>query len=269
MENNSLKYLPQDILDLQKKIPSGDLISEKWDVKTSIPIKKLLIILSTPRSGSTFLCQKLLEEKHCIAHEYYQPHQYLPIAANRWQCINNEHTVDIEKYTQKLIENRTTDNGLLGINLHGHHISLFKKVAHIFNGIDVKYIYLQRKDILGQAISYELAAQSESWSSEFETTKKIYFIKENIDKRIEKILKQNDLIREFIKESNIPAHSIYFEDFIDSPQKHLEQLLEENRFEESYETVCLKRQSNSLNKRWRALYNSNPVVRKFRLLLGI
>ena len=269
MEIDTLKYLPQDILNLQKKIPSGDLISEKWDVEKSVPIKKLLIILSTPRSGSTFLCQKLLEEKLCIAHEYYQPHQYLPIAANRWNCINSEHTVDIEKYTHKLIENRTTGNGLLGINLHGHHIDIFKKVAHIFKEVDVKYIYLKRKDILGQAISYELAAQSEIWSSEFETKKKIYFIKENIDKRITKILKQNDLITEFIDTNNIPADSIYFEDFINNPKDKLEQILEESRFEESYKTVQLKRQSNSLNKRWRALYNSNPVFRKFRLLLGI
>lgn len=269
MEIDTKEYLPQSILNLQNKIPDGDLISSKWDVNEPSEIKKLLIIFSTPRSGSTFLCHKLLQEKLCIAHEYYQPYQYLPIAAKRWDCISNKNTIDIGKYTDKLIEKRTTDNNVLGVNLHGHHIEIFEKIVNKFSDIDIEYIHLKRKDLLGQAISYEIAAQGESWSSEFSTTKKTKFLKRNIEKKIERLQKQNELIQKYIKDKNITAHSFYFEEFTHDPKKHLDQLSYKKRFKENYETLEIKRQSNSLNKRWRSLYDSNPIFRKFRLLLGI
>jgi Stf0 sulphotransferase len=74
--------------DEAKSIPEADFVSEPFDREASAPPSRMIVILSTPRSGSTFLCQLLHRAGLCTPHEYFQCDHYLPLLAYRWACVD-------------------------------------------------------------------------------------------------------------------------------------------------------------------------------------
>jgi len=121
MNENKIPININLLSDIKKLIPKSDFIDQQYDTDEQTPIKKVLIVLSTPRSGSTFFCDILFNCKICLAHEYLQTEQYLPVLANRWQCITNC-SLDKKKFIEELSRYRTSKEGILGINIHGSHI---------------------------------------------------------------------------------------------------------------------------------------------------
>lgn len=148
------------------KIPAEDFIHARYDTQHSVSLQRILFILSTPRSGSTLLCDILRRNGVCLPHEYFQPYQYIPIAAARWECIQSG-TLDREAYVNALVRYRIGPNGDLGINLHGNHLSVFSAFERLFGEKEAFFVHIRRRDVIAQAVSYEIAHQTGRWSSGF------------------------------------------------------------------------------------------------------
>ena len=72
--------MPSDSLAL----PEDDFADAQFDRDVGTPPRTLLLILSTPRSGSTLACNLLHQAGVCTAHEYFQPYQIRPAMMRRW-----------------------------------------------------------------------------------------------------------------------------------------------------------------------------------------
>ena len=260
----SIKYLKCDNADIARarnKIPQGDFTSESWDTKQLTAPKKLIVLLSTPRSGSTYFCQRLLEKKVCIAHEYCQPFEYILIAGERWGC-QDEHGINLASFTKNLVNKRTTDNGILGINLHGHHPPYFESILDLLPFPDITYIHIERREKLNQAISYEIASQSNNWSSEFKNDIKLKYNRENIKRKLDKLDSINRLITLFLERNNIHAQHVFFEDILRAGKELSTLISPYDSFSSEYPSLKLEKQSNAVNKNWANRYTQKTLFER-------
>jgi LPS sulfotransferase NodH len=209
--------------EAKRSIPEADFVSARFDRDAGTPPSRMIVILSTPRSGSTYLCQLLHDAGLCTAHEYLQPYQYLPILAERWGCIDNGR-VSCERYVAALERHRTSDEGVLGINLHGAHMRRFAAALPYFSASDVRYVWLQRRDKLGQAVSLAIAEQTTQWSSQFEKKRDAEYDFDFFRKRLEIIHEQEATVRAFLRTRPIDCDVLVYEDFVEDLRAALEPL---------------------------------------------
>ncbi|KHT60318.1 hypothetical protein RJ44_04575 [Alteromonas macleodii] len=259
MEIKYLKCNQIDVAYAKKRIPQEDLISESWDTeKVNFP-KKLIVLLSTPRSGSTYLCHKLIENKTCVAHEYFQPFEYMLIAGDRWGCHDLD-GINLVKYVKQLINKRTTDNGILGVNLHGHHLPYFESVLNLLPFSDISYIHLERREKLSQAISYEIASQSNNWSSQFKNDAELKYSSVNIRAKMNRLCDINRQIKLFLKKNKINAQHVFFEDILDGTVELSSLTGQHEPFNAEFPKINLERQSSLINKEWARRYSKENYI---------
>lgn len=233
-----------------QEIPEGDFASKSYDNPTgqSDSLKHLFIILSTQRSGSTYLCDILRQENICNAHEYFQPYQYLQYLAYRWNCIENG-LINKSKYISQLVKHRVSSAGVLGVNLHGRHLNEFESFKKYFDSsLEFSYVFLRRQDEISQAISYEIADQTGKWSNFFSSSHKPIYDFSNILKKLDRIRTQNSIILAYLLKEKIKYTQIYYEDLI----LHDEITINEFKLSASkYKSKTIKKQSNSINVEWK------------------
>lgn len=234
-----------------EKIPRGDLVDISFDLSNQVETKSLFIIFSTPRCGSTMACELLMRNEMCLAHEYFQPYQYMPTLAKRWDCVV-KNRLDASKYITELCRHRTLMNGWLGINIHANHIPIFATMKQYFPHIDsIKYVKIQRKDIIAQSVSYAIAKQTNKWSSNFELLSEPVYDYEQINRLYNSILDGNALIDSFIRKNQLECDCFYYEDVTSDPSGFLSSI--QNFIPNTKPLVTntqLKRQTNQINEVW-------------------
>lgn len=149
-------------------------------VPATSPPRALYVLLSTPRSGSTWLCSELFNRTGLIAHEYLQHHQYLPHLAKRFGVACETHgaqgstlDVDLTDYYEALIRWRS-HHGVLGINAHVSHLPVLRAFLVIFHRRNpdgqILIDYLSRRDKYRQAASLVIARKNRQWSETTDST---------------------------------------------------------------------------------------------------
>ena len=160
-------------LNLKTIIPKHDFINENYDnkINSDCKLKVLYFLISTPRSGSTWLCSEIFKKYGIVIHEYLQVNQYIPDFAIRSNLLNYDggscYKLNFENYVELLCKKRSK-NGVLGINVHISHLPLALKLQEsiIKTNPSVKIIshFLTRKNKIYQSISYAKASNSRIWS---------------------------------------------------------------------------------------------------------
>lgn len=246
---NFIKINKSQITRAKKAIPPRDFTGADYDRALGLKTDNLLLILSTPRSGSTFLSDQIYRHGICLPHEYFQPFQYIPILADRWGCIIND-MLDNEDYIFSLKKWRTSSAGWLGINLHGEHLPIFKNFEKNFLNIKKSYIVLKRRDLIAQSVSFEIAMQTERWSSHFKDSNEPIYSFHEIKSRLEAIVYQNIMIDAYINNLGIVANEIYYEDLIKNPIGELAAIFPDF-FNCNSEVISgLAKQSSGINNDW-------------------
>jgi len=184
--------MPSDCLIL----PEDDFANGQFDRDVGTPPRTLLLILSTPRSGSTLACDLLHQAGVCTAHEYFQPYQIRPAMIHRWGLTEE----DDAGYCAALARYRTSPNGVLGINLHLHHLKYFERAGHCLPDTirTVRYMWVSRRDKVAQAVSYEIARQTGQWSSAFTKTRDAEYDYERILGRLRFLQAADRSIRRYL-----------------------------------------------------------------------
>ena len=232
---------------MSNPIPSQDSVHSSFDTAERVA-SKVLILLSSPRSGSTMISERIKNWGVCVTHEYFQPFQYLPALADRWNCLENG-AINHQRYVEALFSNRSSSSGWLGINLHGSHIAHFNEYFKYFPKLEaVKIIHLRRRDSLRQAISYEIASQTGQWSSHFERAIDPIYDYKKIKNKLERIEKQTRTNLAFIEQNSYPSLDIFYEDFKNSPDEIRKFLGFKCDAEE--EGNQISKQSSKINDQW-------------------
>jgi trehalose 2-sulfotransferase len=127
------------------------------------------IIASTMRTGSYLLCEGL-EATGVAGHprEFFCPERRENYAGD-WHLPPD---VALDEFLRVAIRKGTTENGVLGIKIHAHHLEPlaqecgvegepWKVLEKLFPA--AKYIHLRRRDHRAQAISYYRAKITNEW----------------------------------------------------------------------------------------------------------
>ncbi len=248
-DSNDIRISDNRINTALAKIPASDFIDGRYDAENANEAKGTLILLSTPRSGSTMICDLLYQSGFCLPHEYFQPYEYLPILARRWGCINAG-VLDQATFIEQLVRYRTLDSGWLGINLHGHHLPLFSKFKGHLPKAETIYVRVRRRNIIAQAVSYEIASQSGLWSSEFQSEHSPVYSFDNIKNKLDRLEYQNLLTDSFLSLANESVIELIYEDFVKDPGSALRSIIPTEFHPNLTVKPSLKRQSSGLNQEW-------------------
>lgn len=202
--------------EARARIPDVDLIQARFDRAACPEARSLLLILSTERSGSTLLCEQLAALDYCYAHEYFQASQYLQILTERWSCLDRDH-VAWDRFATALRAYRTAPSGVLGINLHGRHLSHFRRAAAHFADLPTQYLHVVRRDSIGQALSFHEARQTGQWSTHFPKGDGAGYDYEGVRKALAYLQYQNARISAFLEASGAQARTVVYEELVADP----------------------------------------------------
>ena len=145
--------------------PIWFVTDERLDFEQSTPLRKSYFITSSYRCGSQFLCWKLWETGVLGAPcEYLNPGYEIRVLMKRFNVFSHA------DYVAKLLERRTSQNGVFGLKEHFHHFEAFLKAYPALLDVlaPVTYIYISRRDKIAQAVSMAKALQTDQWSSRME-----------------------------------------------------------------------------------------------------
>lgn len=254
------------------RLPPEDFINATFDIQKVTPTRNVLVILSTPRSGSTLLCDVMRKNGMCLPHEYFQPFEYLPLLAQRWGCIYDNKLIPA-MFVEQLCRFRTFANGWLGVNLHGSHIPVFRFFSDYFPDVHFHYIHLFRRDLVAQAVSFCLAEQTGMWSSNFrprDDQRVSGYDFEAIEAATREIEHQNLLIRAFVATGQLKCREVVYEDLVAGSRELSEYLAALFGTTVAVEfRTDLRKQGSSLNDVWRETYCRQLLEKKRDARIGL
>ena len=201
-------------------------------ISSKMPPLLSYAILTTPRSGSTYLCD-LLDSTNIAGH----PSEHLRLAAQELSRYCNFNYLSLLDHLKQY---RTTDNRVFGTKIISHFLFELKQskpdFRQIFRSID-KFILLVRKDKLAQAVSLEIAQQTEIWhlrdrASSIDYRSKLENIKidntllNNIEKKYDFINRQEARLRKILSNNKIEPLEVVYEDILEDTQLQIERIID-------------------------------------------
>jgi LPS sulfotransferase NodH len=189
-------------------------------------------IVTTPRSGSTYLCD-LLNSTAIAGH----PSEHLRLAT---QELARHCNFNYLKLLDNLMECRTTSNGVFGTKLISHFLFELQQTKpdfqQVFQSIE-QFILLIRKDKLAQAISLVLAQKTEVWHLHSDARKASYQsqlenieinddLLNDVDQKIRVIEQQEDRLKKILANHQIQPLVIVYEDILDNAPAQINRILD-------------------------------------------
>jgi LPS sulfotransferase NodH len=189
-------------------------------------------ILTTPRSGSTFLCATLQSTK--IA-GFPTEHLRQPSAVLTQFC-----KFDYLRYLQLLMSYKTTSSEVFGTKIISHFLQVFQTNSLEFDELIQKYfskfIYLVRRDKIAQAVSIFLAQKTDVWHILSEQQSKEYSDRveqinindthlEEINKNYLFLLKQEAYLEKILKTYQLSPLIIEYEQLVNNTEEEVSKVL--------------------------------------------
>ena len=189
-------------------------------------------ILTTPRSGSTYLCD-LLDSTNIAGH----PNEHLRLAAQELARYCNFNYLSL---LDNLKQYRTTNNRVFGTKIISHFLFELKQTKpdfrQIFRSID-KFILLVRQDKLAQAVSLEVAQQTEIWHLRGDATSINYRSKlesieidnsllNNVEQKYDFINRQEARLRKILSDNQIEPLQVVYEDILEDAQLQIDRIID-------------------------------------------
>lgn len=151
--------------DCLSPAPIRNFMDPRLDFRQPVPLQRSYIVAASYRCGSTFFCAELMRTGVLGA-----PGEYLNVGEGRLLrdlMMHRLHATTPEEYFAKLINLRTSRNGIFGMKVHFPHfqaaLDWYPAMLEVL--APVTYVYLCRQDMLAQAISMAKAMQTDAWST--------------------------------------------------------------------------------------------------------
>ena len=209
--------------------------------------RKLLVVASVERTGSTLLCSILRGTKRAGT-----PIEYLNIHTRNFANFRRQHGVpkikpllrplgwlrsatrrypwrkiswfepgSYRRYLEQIAAVNTTENGVFGIKMHWNqyerHMLDVGATVDLWK-VPVTWVRITRRDEIRQAISFVRAAQTESWNSNMAAIKEPVYDGPAIAQALDRIAHENMQWSNYFASNNIsPLHITYEELIGDTP----------------------------------------------------
>ena len=212
------------------------------------------IICYVPRAGSWLLCDLLRASGRMgIPAEYFNQVVGMPQLAKRLGVTDNN-TIPLDEYIHGLKKNRTTPNGMFGVKIEPRQPDPLLKLRAITTHFpNAKFIYVSRKDIVAQGVSYEMAFQTKQWQASPDRREAI-FDETRVRKSIETIARLAAEWEVFFSLHDIEPYRLDFESLTADPHAICSEICRfvgvETDHKFSIEKSDFERQGNSVNDDW-------------------
>jgi LPS sulfotransferase NodH len=225
------------------------------------------MVASTPRCGSTlfaFLCQ----QTHSLGFpaEYYASIN-AEIMGQRLQAKNT----GLDAYSKAIMHVRTSSNGVFGFKLHYDQLAMcgFNKqgtLKELFPNL--KVIFLHRQDILGQAISYHIAASTNKWVDiegyQMAAAAQCQYSGPAIAAARQLLLDQYAGWRNFLEKEKLPVLELNYEDLLQDIPSAFSSIAKflgvQQVVPPSLSKVEIRQQTGHLNRVYRELFLSDKSI---------
>ena len=150
-----MKTTDELLLGLMETLNARDTISPD-------NIKKRLLILSTPRSGSSMFCDVLSQTGLIGECREWFNSRYL----QAYLKMSGVEQLNFSDYVDFILGKTIADTGIFAVNVHiDQYIALLNSKVDLFTFNFDHIIYLRRKDVIAQTVSLAKASLSDAWSS--------------------------------------------------------------------------------------------------------
>ena len=229
--------------------------------------QKIYLICTTPRSGSNLL-SSLLESSGMMG----QPSEYLnmtgtiPHLAKKHNLIDVNSTINLEKYLDFIIKNRSSSNNVCGIKIFFNQLERFLDFPEMKEILQqCRFVFLTRKDVVAQAVSMYIAKETNIWKSTKEDTSSRELVQYNgfkIGKIIEDLIKQNTKWSEFFFVNKIDYLEVNYEEIVENANELCQAIasfcgVDIGDYEFSLGTSRYKKQGDSLNQEFAKIFYDN------------
>lgn len=211
---------------------------------------KSYFICSTPRCGSSLICEALLVSKLAGAPTEYFDANVQANFYKHWDIGSQE------EYLAKLLKTKTGPNGVFGSKAHFNQYDRCFGVDQVPSRFpNLRYVWIKRNNTLEQAVSYALAIQTEKWSSSQLGNGAVPVYKfDQIDSLVKRIESEQAKWASFFELHSIEPLLIVYEEFADNliegVTKCLNYLDVKMPINYPIDQCTLQKQANQLSLQW-------------------
>lgn len=175
------------------------------------------VICSTPRSGSTLLGRLLEASGHMgVPYEYLNQQVHMRPMAERLGVPPQR----VGQYLAAVEQVRTTPNGVYGLKGHFHQIGPLLGNSHVKRLMAGSVlVWIRRRDLLGQALSYYRASATKVWSvtEGSEAPPPVEYERGAIVAGMDQLLAENASWEAWFASQGRPFVTVWYEDLVARP----------------------------------------------------
>jgi LPS sulfotransferase NodH len=218
-------------------------------------------ICTTPRSGSNFLCQ-LLASTGCLG----RPLEYFNGPARR--VLDDPDFPDVPaEQVERIRTAGATANGIYGLKLFPSQHDLIRPYIAWADALPgLRFVYLERRDVLGQAISWARAAQTGQYRSTQPQGGASAYDRDQIHARLLDILREQARWAAFFARTGTTPTQIVYEELFDNPKvevRKIADLFDQAGAEIDLAKVAIKVQRDDTTEQWRKRFISEAGDRSY------
>lgn len=224
------------------------------------PITNKILLLSTPRSGSSLFCDIITKNFTGQVAEWLNPRYFL--AYNHVIHGKNDMNINLNEYLKFVTERIKSDEG--AIIFHVHIEDAKKLLQNGLNILDIGFdhvFYIKRNDKIAQAVSLLRAKLTNAWTHNTTANKfnEEDFNIANVSKMLAELLNDDHIFQNQL--AKITTREFVYETFIsDNNQSYIDFFKETNLPTPSIFSTDMRVQSDE---------KSTELVNRFKSLLNI
>jgi LPS sulfotransferase NodH len=225
------------------------------------------VLASAPRSGSNMLVRGLWHTGLAGFADGYLADTHVLDYFERWGFDSSDPAELVDDYVRKLMTYRTSPNGVFGIKVHGEHLpGLEADLEELL--LSPRYIWLQRRDRLRQAVSYTLAQQTGVWILDGVYLPDDQAISEpeysyaEIRRYLRHLDRDTQTWKEYFEGRGLVPHVIFYEDMLAHYEETVVDCLRYLGVDapERVPAPGIRRQSGEVTERWLEMFKHDDAL---------
>lgn len=225
--------------------------------------KPTYIICSTQRSGSSMLCQ-LLRQTGLLG----KPGETIVLSKLN-KAANECESDDIAAVASSILSELATTNGITGAKLHYHQFSELVHDGRLSGYFaQTKWLLMNRRDIVAQAVSLSKAWQTRQFSSKHESTVSSPSYKyESIARAGQMLAEEKASWEWFFARCRISPLRLFHEDVIEDENREVGRVFRffglESQKSVSLDRISYQKQGDTQNVEWISRFNRESELNFF------
>lgn len=231
-------------------IGGGDpLVAADFDFRTPTKPTCFYVVASTPRSGSTYLCRELWSTGLMGA-----PLEYFNARAQLLQMAARLQPTHLGQYFNQLLSLRTSPNGVFGFKAHWNQFQLVVDSGSLPLFSRLRFIYIERRDRLAQAVSYAKAEQTRQFVAGASPRRAPVYDYRQIRFRLRRLDRDIKEWRALFNRNRVEPIEVAYESLVESPQAVTDDILRHFGFTRDpalqLKLPPVERQADAVNQEW-------------------